>query len=146
MVNLYNILFEHDNAGPTITLYHYSRRNTDSIVLDPKYVGGHGYTQRDILVSDVPRVFFYSSLDKVEPYVVDNKTLYSVEVSSSDIYNMSDDPDNLLDKFDRYHIGRPDIDSFLKHIKKIYKGVSYRSGGLSIVCWFDPIVVYKVKE
>jgi hypothetical protein len=105
-------------------------------------------------------VFFYVNLDEAEPIVTSGKTLYSTTVPTSELYDLTKDPDNLRERSIGQYAAAPDFDIILRVIAgrpafvdgtqlvldKGYSGVYYRVQNMDIVAWFEPIVVNKMIE
>ena len=142
-----------------LELYHFSRGQNDSIVLDPKYFlsDRNTFTRNDFQASNLPRVFFYINLDHAENIVKQSRTLYTTVVDANRVYDITKDPEGLKKEFRHWPTniyGEPnktapaalDMDSLLKNIAESYSGAFYETGGMDIVVWFEPIEVYRVKE
>ena len=142
-----------------LELYHFSRGQNDSIVLDPKYFlsDRNTFTRNDFQASNLPRVFFYINLDHAENIVKQSRTLYTTVVDANRVYDITKDPGGLKKEFRHWPTnidGVPnktapaalDVDSLLKNIAESYSGAFYETGGMDIVVWFEPIEVYRVKE
>ena len=155
-----------------IELFHYSRRDMDKIPLDPERFRSSrmSYSKRDYNVSSFPRVFFYLDPSHLETVVAGSKrNLYSVEVPASDIYNLVEDPEDLLHKSKKASgMVVPNLDKVLKSLAKEdkpglypeyftpirgedakrYRGVYYRinQGTKDIVVWFDEIEATRVER
>ena len=142
-----------------LELYHFSRGQNDSIVLDPKYFlsDRNTFTRNDFQASNLPRVFFYINLDHAENIVKQSRTLYTTVVDANRVYDITKDPGGLKKEFRHWPTniyGEPnktapaalDMDSLLKNIAESYSGAFYETGGMDIVVWFEPIEVYRVKE
>ena len=85
----------------TIELFRYSSRDMDEIPLDPKrfQTDRMSYSKNDYNASSFPRVFFYLDPEHLETVVAASKrNLYSVKVPASDIYDLVEDPEDLLAK------------------------------------------------
>jgi|18_taG_2_1085343.scaffolds.fasta_scaffold40368_1 hypothetical protein len=152
---------EYSNNG-TITLYHYSKTDKEKLFLDPDYFSSKRspYSRRDYNVSAYPRVFFYVNLDETEPIVTSGKTLYSTTVPVSELYDLTKDPDNLRKRSISQYATAPDFDIILRAVAgraasvdgtqlvldDEYNGVYYHVQGMSVVAWFEPIVVNKIIE
>ena len=151
------------SIGGMVRLYHYSKTDSDSVVLDPEYFltkRGH-YSRNDYNVSDMPRVFFYVDLDHAEDIVKQGASLFSVQVPADQIYDLTTDPLGLIQKSIPQYGVAPDVDRILRSLanrprkssygtppKSIlpadadtYKGVYYKTGGMGVVVWFEPIEV-----
>ena len=149
------------SIGGLVRLYHYSKAEGDSVQLDPEYFltkRGH-YSRNDYNVSDMPRVFFYVDLDHAEDIVKQGAKLFSVQVPADQIYDLTADPLGLIQKSIPQQGMAPNVDRILRSLgnrprkslygappKSIlpadagtYKGAYYRTGGMGIVVWFEPI-------
>jgi len=152
---------EHSNDG-IITLYHYSRADKEKLFLDPDHFSSNrsSYSRRDYNVSAYPRVFFYVNLEEAEPLVTSGKTLYSTTVPMSEVYDLTEDPDDLQKRSIGRYSTAPDYDIILRALAgrpasvdgvqlvldKKYNGVYYHVHNMGVVAWFEPIAVNKVVE
>jgi len=154
------------DSGGTVTLYHYSKLDADSIMLDPQYflTNRSIYSRNDYQASSYPRIFFYLDTKHTETVVKGNNPyLYSVDTPISDIYNLVEDPEDLIEKSkkatgqvkaDVHKILKslakddyphPKYPEYFKPIRdedaKRYKGVYYRiyRGTVDVVVWFNDI-------
>tara|TARA_R100000234_G_scaffold118877_2_gene100353 strand:+ start:689 stop:1240 length:552 start_codon:yes stop_codon:yes gene_type:complete len=158
--------------GGMIELFRFSARDMDKIPLDPeKFRSARmSYSKNDYNVSSFPRVFFYLDPSHLETVVAGaKKNLYSVKVSASDIYDLVEDPEDLLHKSKKASgMVVPNLDKVLKSLAKEdkpglypeyftpirdedaqrYKGVYYRinQGTKDIVIWFDKIEATRVER
>ena len=90
-------LADYDTGG-TMSLYHYTNRTKeDELTLNPEYflTQGSSYSRREREASRVPRVFFYPTTDpkKTERMVTGGSHLFSVDVPTSQVYDLKRDPD-----------------------------------------------------
>jgi len=133
------------NQPGQIVLYHYSRENTDSLLLDPKYFLSHrsSFSRREHERSQVPRTFFYVDLDHAEKIVKSNRTLYTTAVPLGEIYNLKKDPEGILAASKHPQAHFIDYNKVLLTVKENYKGVFYDVGSFDVVAWFEPIEVNK---
>mgnify|MGYP003111869826 FL=1 len=158
-------LAEYSQDG-SISLYHYSKTNEPSLVLDPdRFLEHNTYTRNDFNASSLPRVFFYVNLDHAEPIVKEGATLYTTTVSVNDIYDMRSDELGLKQKAMRYPgiAASIDFDWMLRSIagaipenwssKSIlpegtppYKGAYYTLSNMDVVVWFDKLEVTKASR
>jgi len=150
-----------------IVLYHFSGTDTDSLLLDPEYFlkQRKHYSRNDYNVSDMPRIFFYTNIDQAEAQVKQGAALYSVEVPSSQVYNLAEDPLKLKQKSISAYRVAPDYDKILRSLGdksreskygppsesllpegSPYRGAYYNTSGLDIVIWFEPIKVTRRKD
>lgn len=132
----------------------------ETILLDPEIAikNKSFWTNNDYKISDVPRVFYYTDLNKIER-MVKTKNLYVGQVNGSKILNLTDsvkeytnNPDSLeaknADVFNmiknsmRYNI--LNIDSLLRLVKEKFIGVYYVTGNIPIVNLFIPLTVKKI--
>ena len=149
------------SIGGLVRLYHYSKTNTEKIQLDPEFFltkRGH-YSRNDYNVSDMPRVFFYVDLDHAEDIVKQGASLFSTQVPAKEIYDLTTDPLGLIEKSIPQQGMAPNVDKILRSLagrprkslygappKSIlpadagtYKGAYYKTGGMGVVVWFEPI-------
>jgi len=162
---------EHYNISGQMRLYHYSEAQDDSITLDPEYFLSNrkSFTRNDFQASDLARVFFYTNLDHAENIVKQGRTLYSVFVDTSKIYDMTKDPASLkkdarnwptnirgekikdghaplnTDLLIRSIAGKPSGGMELVPLPddQKYSGAFYKTGDMDVVVWFEPIEVHK---
>lgn len=143
-------------------LYHFSKNTADSFVLDPKRLGGNAFTKKDLMVSDVPRVFFYTDLTKTEQQITSLKpNLYIVDVPDNEVYDLTTDPLGLKEQFRiSPYTSAVDIRKLLEHISGYerikgslwkknpgsFKGLYYVSGEFPMVVWFEPVEVTRVEN
>lgn len=139
-----------------VRLYHYSRAAADSVELDPKRFLTHRghYSRNDYNASDVPRVFFYVDLDHAERFIKQGAELFSAKVPAADIYDLTVDPLGLIEKSKPAPYVAPDMDYVLRALAQssenilpaeasAYRGAYYKTGGMGVVVWFEPIQVKK---
>ena len=146
-------LSDYDIDGQ-VHLYHYAPVDEDKIELDPQYfisnTSGHSRKERE--VSDVPRSFFYTDLNKVEHQIARayNRKLYKTAVPTTKVYNLRKDPDGFIKKVRDPVFGLRkgmEWNDLLNAIKEEYDGVFYTMGSdIGIVAWFYPISVDRVEE
>lgn len=151
---------EFSDAG-SMTLFHYSTQTVDSFILDPKKFGHNSHSRREMNTSDVPRVFFYTDPKQREKELFGARyNLFIAKVSPEDIYNLSQDPLKLFEKYGRQNFH--EILQFISGWKRegsgwsrksdnengekvqSYKGAMYDVGRFKVVIWFEPIQVTKV--
>ncbi len=135
--------------GGKITLYHYSKEDQDTIVLDPSFFGQSSYSRSEKNLSSVPRVFFYTNLAQRERYVSSGRQLYRVTIDSKEIYNLKQDPESIINTVRHPVYGMRagiEYDDLFNEIKKNYLGAYYTSGNIDMVVWFQTITAYKVQE
>lgn len=158
--------FVNENAlsKPTVKLYHYCGRycpgDPGSVVLEPQMGADapQSYSRRDYDVLQVPRIWFY--LDPADRESSVTGPLYSVEVPTSQIYNLREDERDFIGEIQRerqkekYFYGtvkqplRKGEDwnnLFYLIIDKGYKGVYYKTG-FDVVVWLEPIEVTLEKK
>ena len=100
-------------------LYHLSDKKLK--VINPKYFGKNYHTSNDKNISSVKRAFFYDKPRAQEYLLQDCQYLHTVSVSRAKIYNLTKDPQKILDSVE-------DIDEALRKIKKNFIGVTYNNG------------------
>lgn len=134
------------NDNGTITLYHYTDIDQDELVLDVNKFGENFWTKRDKAVSSTPKLFFYLDPEDKERFFNRGSTLYTVDVSASEIYNVLKDPLELKKEVRNKNNGVMDIDNLITKIKTAgYKGMYYRPNR-ELVTWFENITVQKVSD
>ena len=160
-VKLKDLIKEEVTLNGTVKLYHYMQNDMgNEIILDPEIAieNKSFWTTNDYKISDVPRVFYYTDLNKTER-MVQTKNLYVGQVDGLKILNLTDsvkqyvnNPDSLqaknIDVFNmikhsmRYNV--LNIDSLLRMAKEKFIGVFYDKGNLPIVNLFVPLTVKKM--
>ena len=136
-----------------VRLYHYSKAAVDSIELDPeRFLTDRGhYSRNDYQASDLPRVFFYVDLDHAERLIAQGSELFSTQVPAKSIYDLTVDPLGLIEKSKPAPYVAPNVDYILRALSSgelpppadTYKGAYYKTGGMDVVVWFEPIQVEK---
>ena len=154
-------------SNENIKLYHFSKEQGDSLMLDPQYflTKRQHYSRNDYRVSDMPRVFFYMKKEQAEEQVKQDSALYSATVPAEQIYDLTTDPLDLKNKSMSQFRVTPDYDRILRSLankprqskygsepesllspeESNYKGARYKTGDMDIVVWFEPIEVTKHK-
>jgi hypothetical protein len=160
-VKLKDLIKEEITLSGSVKLYHYTQNEMgDSVILDPQIAikNKSFWTNNDYKISDVPRVFYYTDLNKTER-MVKTKNLYVGEVNGSNILNLTDsvneyvnnpnsleaknkDVFNMIKHSMNYNV--LNIDSLLRMAKQKFIGVYYVTGGLPIVNLFVPLTVKKM--
>ena len=133
--------------GGRTTLYHYSKADQDTLVLDPSYFGQSAYSRSEKNMSSIPRVFFYTNLAQRERYVSSGRQLYKITVEANEIYNLKQDPERIINTVKHPTYGMRagiEFDDLFNEIKKNYSGVYYTSGKIDMVAWFQTITANKV--
>jgi hypothetical protein len=161
LVKLKDLIKEEITLSGSVKLYHYTQNEMgDSVILDPQIAikNKSFWTNNDYKISDVPRVFYYTDLNKTER-MVKTKNLYVGEVNGSNILNLTDsvneyvnnpnsleaknkDVFNMIKHSMNYNV--LNIDSLLRMAKQKFIGVYYVTGGLPIVNLFVPLTVKKM--
>lgn len=141
------------NVNGMTTLYHYGQSKEDAMILDPDFFLSNtsAHSRKEKEVSMVPRVFFYTDLDKTEVIIAKayGRNLFHTVVPHSEIYDLKRDPAGFIKQVRHPTFGlRKGIewDELLNLIKEEYAGVFYSIGEPDLVAWFKPIEVYRVKE
>jgi len=150
----------------SVALYHYSNKlEGDTAVLKPQVAKekAGSYSNSDWQASEVPRVWFYLNRGDKEKFF-HGTDLYKTSVDAKRIYDIRNDPDNLIPKVkeesDYFNINellkyiagyervKIDPDSWESELKKTkeskYDGVFYLAGGIPMINWFENISVKKV--
>jgi len=133
------------DSGGVISLYHYSRPDVDTLVLDPKH-GAQSYSRNDYIVSDVPRVFFYVDPDDKERFFA-SANMFTVDVPANRVYDLTADEEGYIEATRHSVYGlRKGVEwnTLLETIREDYDGIFYDTGRLKIVAWFHPIEVVRV--
>ena len=151
---LENQLADYD-AGGTMPLYHYTNRTQeDELTLNPEYFLTHGssYSMREREASRVPRVFFYPTIDpkKTERMVTGGAHLFSVDVPTSQIYDLKRDPKGFIEQISHPTFGLRkgvEMTELLNAIRAQYRGAFYtQPNGIDMVIWFEPIAAKKIEK
>jgi hypothetical protein len=130
-----------------IKLFHYSRPDVESLMLDPEF-GAQSYSRNDYIVSDVPRVFFYVDPNDKERYFY-GANLFTVDVPTNKVYDLTADKEGYIEKVRHPIYGlrdREEWNTLLETIREDYDGVFYDTGNLKIVTWFYPIEVNRISS
>jgi hypothetical protein len=145
-------LADYNDSG-TMTLYHYGKNKSDTMILDPaRFVSNTSrHSRKEFEVSDVPRVFFYADVNKTEEIIKRDydRKLFKVEVSHSEVYDLKSDPEGFIQQVKDPMFGlrkRMEWNDLLNLIKENYNGAFYSIGEPDIVTWFKPIEVYEVND
>ena len=91
-MKLKNLIKEEVTLSGPVKLYHYMQNDMgNEIILDPEIAikNKSFWTTNDYKISDVPRVFYYTDLNKTEK-MVKTKNLYVGQVDGSKILNLTD--------------------------------------------------------
>lgn len=136
-------LSQFDQSGK-VTLYHYSREDSEQLILDPQKFGKHAFTRQERKTSTYPRIFFYlDPTDKERFFRSDVWNLYVAEVKRKELYDLTTDNENLIPQIEEQNDGVLNYDRLFKTIDKNYNGVYYTVKNRDIVTWFNPISVNK---
>lgn len=152
-MKLIDLLHEELSRSNTITLWHYSRINKPTFILDPKRFGESSWSRRESASSDVPRIFFYTNPKQKEIMFDEEYTLYQAQVPSMEIYDLSTDPLDLRSEYGNnlhelleYLSGWERTSGGWKKKKGKFKGVKYSVDSFEAVIWFAPIKVTRVEK
>ena len=129
----------------TTTIYHYSRLDEEDIVLDPNYEKQF-YSRREFETASTPRIFFYADPSQKERFFA-SSNLYSTEVPSDQIYNLTADPEGYVKKHRHPTYGLRKMmewDIMLEDIRDSFGGIFYSTANFDVVAWFQPIKVDRV--
>ena len=130
-----------------IRLYHYTRPDKETIVLDPKHPKSH-YSRNEFETASTPRTFFYVDPSQRERFFgISN--LYTTEVPASRVYNFAADPEGYKEKIRHPVYGlRKGVewDELLEAIREDYDGIFYSTSNFDVVAWFQPLEVERVPE
>lgn len=128
-------------SGNTITLYHYSTKDDDRLVLDPKKFGKNSWSRREKRSSATPKIFFYLDPEDKERFFSEETPLYSVEVPKSQVYDITVDPKGMIKKTKEQNQDVLNIDMLIENLKDAgFKGMYYQLK-FDVVTWFYPITV-----
>jgi hypothetical protein len=129
--------------GGMVHLFHYTPHRQPEVELKPEMFGKNPWTRSERKAATMQRVYFYVDLRDKEQFFSGN-TLYQAVVPASQIYDLANDPEELIARIRSN--GFFDIDTLLGEVKKEgYKGVYYNNG-MHLVAWFNPITVTRVEE
>ena len=130
-----------------IRLYHYTKPDKETIVLDPKFPKSY-YSRNEFETASTPRVFFYVDPSQKERFFgISN--LYTTEVPASQVYDFTNDPEGYREKVRHPVYGlRKGVewDELLETIREKYDGIFYSTANFDVVAWFQPIEVQRVSE
>ena len=130
-----------------IRLYHYTKPDKESIVLDPKFQKSY-YSRREFETASTPRTFFYVDPSQKERFFgISN--LYTTEVPASQVYDFTNDPEGYKEKIRHPVYGlRKGVewDELLETIREKYDGIFYSTSNFDVVAWFQPIEVERISE
>ena len=127
--------------GDRLTLYHYSRADSDRLILDPEHFlsGRNSFSKREYEKSQVPRTFFYLDPAQAEPIVKSGRNLYTVSGNPSDIYDLKSDPEGIITSSRQPGAFFVDYNKVFNTIKREYKGAYYGTPSFDVVAWFESI-------
>ena len=135
--------------GGQVKLYHFAPVDEQDIVVDPSFFGKQCYSKREKTRSSYPRTFFYVNLSEAENCVKPGKTLYSLDIPASKLYDMKSDPDEIVsDVRHPVYNFRNDIEwtELFERIHAGYDGAFYSTPSMDVVVLFDPQKATKVEE
>ena len=145
------------------TLYHYTQDLGDSVVLDPEFAKSRRgyYSRREFETATTPRLFFYLDPRERESHFT-HGTLYKTKVPTSEIYNFSADPEDILGNVRHPVYGMRKGEEWNKVFEGIRDGVTtdaegndiimsqsrdglyYKTPRFRVVAWMNPIEIFKV--
>jgi len=114
-----------------LKLYHYSNKDILGY-LKPDFFGDNFYTGNSQRISNVKRLFFYTSTDRRESIFNSSKYLYTASINESKLYDLTTDKLNLAGTI------KGDIYTYFKN--KGYAGL-IGSIGITVICLFDKIKI-----
>jgi hypothetical protein len=128
-----------------IQLYHYTKPDKETIVLDPEYQKSY-YSRNEFEIATTPRTFFYVDPSQKESFFgISN--LYTTQVPASQVYNLSLDPKGFKDKIRHPVYGLrkgEEWDELMETIREEFGGIFYSTSNFDVVAWFYPIEVERV--
>jgi len=133
----------HDTGA--ISLYHYTRPNKETLVLEPTYKKSH-YSRREYETASTPRIFFYLDPSQKERFF-GSSALYTVDVPADRVYDMGTDPLDYIKKARHPVYGLRkgmEWDQLLEAIREDYDGIFYSTSNFDVVAWFRPVEVTRV--
>lgn len=124
-----------------LDLYHYTPSGDEELELDPERLGKNAWSKREKQAAQTPRTFFYLDPSQKESYF-ESHPEYRTRVPAHEVYDLGDDPDNLVSHVVRKHGYPLSMDDVLGEVKaRGFKGVAYSPGGMNVVAWMHPIKV-----
>ena len=156
-MKLKDLIMEAFTLTGRVMLYHFSKEDLGNVaVLDPALSSQRpsSWSRNDYRLSKVPRVFYYTDLNKIER-MVKSDNLYTAEYDGTRILNVPQvlkeyqtNPDSLAIKnpnafkimqssVNQY--GVLDYDAMLRAAGQFFDGVFYDTGNLPIVNLFVPL-------
>jgi hypothetical protein len=129
----------------TMTLYHYTRPDEESLVLEPTHPKSH-YSRNEFETASTPRTFFYVDPRQKERFFY-SANLYRVDVPANRVYDLKNDPEGYIDKVRHPTYGlRKGVewDDLLESIREDYDGIFYSTSNFDVVAMFHPIEVTRV--
>lgn len=115
-------------------LYHYTNKNIKNY-LEVKYFNTNYFTNNDNNISNLKRLFFYTTKKAQEIIFKTSQYIYTAKINDKNIYNLDIDKLNFKNRY-------KSIDKILRIIKKDYIGVKYNLG-YNIVILFKKVKIYK---
>ena len=138
-------------AGGEITLYHYAPKDSEEIIVDPKYFADQAtrssFSRREYETSQVPRTFWYVDLSQRERQVAQGRYLYQAQIAASDIYDFRNDPEGHKEMHRHPVYGlRKGVEwnEMLEHIRESYSGIYYSLSNFDVVALFVPYTATRV--
>ena len=131
-----------------VTLYHYTKNPSESLVLDPNYKKSH-YSSNEFEVAQTPRVFFYTDPKQRETFFRAGIPLFTTRVDAGRIYDFKNDPEGYIEKNRHPVYGLrkgEEWNTLLEDIREDYDGIFYSTNRFDVVAWFQPIEVNKVPK
>tara|TARA_R110000787_G_scaffold21665_2_gene63788 strand:+ start:318 stop:827 length:510 start_codon:yes stop_codon:yes gene_type:complete len=133
------------DSGGTMTLYHYSNPDENSLTLDPEF-GARSYSRNDYILADTPRVFFYVDPEDKERFFAASK-MFTVNVPTNRVYDLTADDEEYIAAVRHPIYGMRkgmEWNTLLEKIREDYDGVFYDTGTIKVVTWFKSIKVDRV--
>mgnify|MGYP003153794403 FL=1 len=141
-------LSSYNNDG-MVNLYHYAPTKEDEIEIDPHRFGKQRYSRREKQRSTYPRSFYYVDLNHAENEVKSGKQLFYLQYPINKLYNMKEDPDDLVSSIRHPVYGfRDDIEwsELFAAIHEKYSGAFYSTPRMDIVVLFEPVEAKKMEN
>tara|TARA_R100000734_G_C3318666_1_gene113080 strand:+ start:1725 stop:2222 length:498 start_codon:yes stop_codon:yes gene_type:complete len=131
-----------------ITLYHYTKNDQPSILLDPEYKKSY-HSTREFEVAQTPRLFFYLDPKQREVFFRRGVPLFKVDIPASRVYDFKNDPEGYIEK-NRHPIyglrKGEEWNTLLEDIREDYDGIFYSTNRFDVVAWFRPIEITRTSE
>jgi hypothetical protein len=162
-------LQDYDQNG-VVKLYHFSTLSTPKVTLDPEEARKkfNSFSMREYRNAGTPRIFYYLDIGDKEHFFDKTYNLYTTSLPLHKIYDLTKDPDGLIQKTLDNNNGIIDYDALFNNIKgryqeklnpklgyrsevvwrqrdKRYDAVYYKTG-FQVIVAFTPLTAKLVKQ